>query len=165
MDYSRPLTVEDLAGHQISIRYLDANESLTTRTIDVSEVWMRDGHAYLQAWCLGRNEPRTFRVDRIMDFVNADGEVFAAQPLVAGITQEAWHRSRPGAQPAAQPQMGFFQLVKAIFQLIVGIVLPAAIGYSAIWAFLNTDSWWEFGGVMLVVLLLLSFISKPFMPH
>lgn len=63
---------------KLQITYSDAKGQLTKRTITVSEY---DGSAYLEGFCELRNEPRTFRIDRIQEAIDAEsGEVITSVP-------------------------------------------------------------------------------------
>jgi predicted DNA-binding transcriptional regulator YafY len=63
-------------GEQIKITYASAtSESAEERWIEPSEVKVLNGHTYVRAYCLSRNDWRTFRVDRI-------GTILAKSPAV-----------------------------------------------------------------------------------
>jgi hypothetical protein len=61
-----PLPV-DIDGFSFGILYRDASGTPSTRTIRCHQA-LRDGHLiYLHAWCLQRQDWRTFRLDRILE--------------------------------------------------------------------------------------------------
>lgn len=62
-----PLPNVDIDGVSIGILYRDASGTPSTRTIRCRQA-LRDGDLiYIHAWCLHRQDWRTFRVDRIVE--------------------------------------------------------------------------------------------------
>jgi hypothetical protein len=63
----QPLPGVDIDGVSIGILYRDASGTPSTRTIRCKQA-LRDGNLiYIHAWCLSRQDWRTFRVDRIVE--------------------------------------------------------------------------------------------------
>ena len=51
---------------QLSIEYVNSDEVVTNRIVDPGVIVTQNRHAYLRAWCHSRDEPRAFRLDRIL---------------------------------------------------------------------------------------------------
>ena len=61
---------------QLKLSYTSAtSESAEERCIEPTEVKVLNGHTYVRAFCVSRNDWRTFRVDRI-------GTIFAKSPVI-----------------------------------------------------------------------------------
>lgn len=62
-------------GIGATMEYVDAKGARTRRTIRPSRIYSDGDRLYLTAFCLLRGAPRTFRVDRIVSFIDEDGVV------------------------------------------------------------------------------------------
>ncbi|MBP7735478.1 MAG: WYL domain-containing protein [Spirochaetes bacterium] len=51
----------------IWLKYIDFQGNVTERTIEFHELFQKDGHWYIEGFCLLRCEARSFRVDRIIE--------------------------------------------------------------------------------------------------
>jgi proteasome accessory factor C len=56
-------------GRRLAIDYVNSDDTVTTREVDPVVVITQDRHNYLRAWCYYRNQPRVFRLDRILSVV------------------------------------------------------------------------------------------------
>jgi hypothetical protein len=57
------------------IEYEDASGNMTRRRITINQTYEENGLTYLQAHCHERDAIRSFRADRVRNFITADGEV------------------------------------------------------------------------------------------
>jgi proteasome accessory factor C len=63
------------AGTQLRFDYVNRNGDADTRTVDPLAVETRDDVWYLRAWCLLREAPRLFRLDRMANVTGLDTPV------------------------------------------------------------------------------------------
>ncbi|GKS15075.1 MULTISPECIES: hypothetical protein [Paenibacillus] len=56
------INLQRYIGQTVDIIYVDRKEQITKRTIQVNEI---EGES-IKAFCLGKNSPRTFRLDHIL---------------------------------------------------------------------------------------------------
>lgn len=63
------------AGTQLRFDYVNRNGDADTRTVDPLAVEARDDVWYLRAWCLLREAPRLFRLDRMANVTGLDTPV------------------------------------------------------------------------------------------
>lgn len=59
---------EDHAGVEVKITYTNAKSDQSQRVIEPIEVYKRGQHEFLIAFCQTREEERTFRIDRILEY-------------------------------------------------------------------------------------------------
>ncbi len=54
-------------GHRLEIDYAtDSRDDVTTRQVDPQRLFTRQGHTYLEAYCLRADDVRFFRLDRVV---------------------------------------------------------------------------------------------------
>ena len=64
------------AKKQLHLRYLvPSRDEVTERNVDPWRLFTSDGHWYLEAWCHEAAEPRTFRLDRVLDLHERDASI------------------------------------------------------------------------------------------
>lgn len=76
-----------LTGQRLAIDYVNADDTVSRREIDPAVVITQDRHAYLRAWCYYRDEPRVFRLDRILGVAPLDSPV--DQTKVSAVTRDS----------------------------------------------------------------------------
>jgi len=68
------------AGQQLNIEYVNSDDVVTNRIIDPGVIVTQNRYAYLRAWCHNREEPRAFRLDRILTATTVGEPPAAACP-------------------------------------------------------------------------------------
>jgi proteasome accessory factor C len=76
-----------LTGQKLAIDYVNSDDTVSRREIDPAVVITQDRHAYLRAWCYYRDEPRVFRLDRILAV--APLELPVDQERVSAVTRDS----------------------------------------------------------------------------
>jgi predicted DNA-binding transcriptional regulator YafY len=74
-DQNRPSAIVEraiVAKQVLEITYRDKTGETSTRTVEPVAVLGVRPHWYLWAWCRSRNDPRSFRLDRIIDAAMTD---------------------------------------------------------------------------------------------
>ena len=92
-----------IPGRSIEIQYENAEGLIKWRNIDVLRVYQgRNSLTYIRAYCHYRNKERTFRLDRICDWIDTETGVKTApgQPDTSRVYQE----TVPAEQESASPQ-------------------------------------------------------------
>ena len=62
---SQKKTLVYSGAYRVNIDYIDANGNVTNRDIAIKYLYDDNGKTYIRAFCLLRNEMRTFRIDNI----------------------------------------------------------------------------------------------------
>lgn len=65
----------DKNGYIVSIDYEGAGDNISTRKIKITQVKKKDGKIYLIAYSFDKKANRLFRLDRVKEFYNQDGNI------------------------------------------------------------------------------------------
>lgn len=90
-----------LANRAFVIAYVDASGAESERRIICRQVYLSGGKTYIQAVCLERQAPRSFRVDRITEvYCGVSGEDLGSASLLFVGGVERPQRTAPKTNPA-----------------------------------------------------------------
>lgn len=74
---------KDKKGYIVSINYEDADGNLTKRKIKITQVKKNsDSQVYLVAYCYEKKGRRLFRMDRVKEFYNQNGELISTNEVL-----------------------------------------------------------------------------------
>jgi proteasome accessory factor C len=136
-EVAQAIALAILHGQRLALQYVNYDDTVTEREVDPAVVVMQDRHAYLRGWCYFREEPRVFRLDRILDVealeqpvnqlkvsaVTRDPDV-AAEAALAG-SYEAILTLSPGARWLAEELKGeVVELDDGNFELHLRVTSP-----------------------------------------